>query len=78
MHGRIRAKKSDIEALSRNTFGGRVICEDKALLIEEAPLAYKSSAEVRADLEAALIAKRKATLQPLITFKKIRELKGDE
>ena len=73
MHGRISAKKSNIEALGRNEFGGRVICEDKSLLIEEAPMAYKSSSYVLADLEAAGIGQRLATLQPLITFKKVKE-----
>ena len=73
MHGRISAKKSSIEALSRNAFGGRVICEDKSLLIEEAPTAYKSSLDISADLEKSGIAKRLATLHPLITFKKVKE-----
>ena len=73
MHGRVSAKKSSIDALGRNIFGGRVICEDKSLLIEEAPIAYKSSADVLADLEASGIAERLATLQPFITFKKIKE-----
>ncbi len=73
MHGRVSSKKSSIEALNRNAFGGRVICEDKSLLIEEAPSAYKSSASVLADLEMNGIATLKATLEPLITFKKVRE-----
>ncbi|MEO0910877.1 MAG: RtcB family protein, partial [Pseudomonadota bacterium] len=73
MHGRVSSRKSSIEALNRNAFGGRVICEDKSLLIEEAPSAYKSSASVLADLEMNGIATRKATLEPLITFKKVRE-----
>lgn len=76
MHGRVSAKKSSIEALARNAFGGRVICEDKSLLIEEAPMAYKSSADVLADLETTGIAERLATLQPLITFKKVKEERG--
>jgi len=72
MHGRIRAKKSDIAAMERNPFGGRLVCEDKDLLIEEAPLAYKSAASVIADLEATGVAARVATLNPLLTFKKTR------
>ena len=76
MHGRINAKKSSIESLSRNSFGGRVICEDKALLIEEAPSAFKSSADVLTDLTSAGIGERVATLQPFITFKKTREKSG--
>jgi len=74
MHGRILSKKSNLKALERNSFGGRVICEDKSLLIEEASLAYKSSNSVLADLESFKVAQRIATLQPYITFKKTREV----
>lgn len=73
MHGRLSANKSSLKALGRNVYGGRVICEDKSLLIEEAPLAYKSSQAVLRDLEASCIAVPVATLQPLITFKKIKQ-----
>lgn len=72
MHGRVRAKKSDIAAMERNPFGGRIICEDRDLLVEEAPLAYKSASAVLADLEATGVARRHATLHPLLTFKKTR------
>ncbi len=72
MHGRVRGKKSDIAAMERTPFGGRVVCEDRDLLIEEAPLAYKSAADVVADLEATNVATRIATLNPLLTFKKTR------
>lgn len=40
MHGRVRGKKSDITAMERTPFGRRVICEDRDLMIEEAPQAY--------------------------------------
>ncbi len=73
MHGRLRARRSDIEAMQRNAFGGRVICEDRDLLIEEAPQAYKSAQSVVADLEATGVAQRLATLHPLLTFKKTRK-----
>ncbi|MEM9429850.1 MAG: RtcB family protein, partial [Pseudomonadota bacterium] len=72
MHGRVRAKRSDIEAMARNGFGGRIVCEDRDLLIEEAPQAYKSSAAVAGDLEATGAARRVAELHPLLTFKKTR------
>ena len=72
MHGRVRAKRSDIEAMQRTPFGGRIICEDRDLLIEEAPLAYKSSRAVVADLEATGAATPVATFHPLLTFKKTR------
>ena len=73
MHGRVRAKRSDIEAMQRTSFGGRIICEDRDLLIEEAPLAYKSSLSVVADLDTTSAAKSVAQFHPLLTFKKTRE-----
>ena len=72
MHGRVRAKRSDIEAMQRTPFGGRIICEDRDLLIEEAPLAYKSSQAVVADLDATGTAVPVAKFHPLLTFKKTR------
>jgi release factor H-coupled RctB family protein len=72
MHGRVRAKRSDIEAMQRTPFGGRVICEDRDLLIEEAPLAYKSSQAVVADLETTGAAVPVGKIHPLLTFKKTR------
>lgn len=73
MHGRLRSKASDLAAMARNRFGGRLVCEDKDLLIEEAPQAYKSANHVVADLEALQVARRVATLTPLLTFKKTRK-----
>lgn len=73
MHGRVRAKRSDVEAMQHNPFGGRIICEDRDLLIEEAPLAYKSSQAVVDDLEATEAAKLVANFHPLVTFKKTRQ-----
>ena len=72
MHGRVKAKRSDIESMQRTPFGGRIICEDQDLLIEEAPLAYKSSQAVVADLEVTGAAVHVATFHPLLTFKKTR------
>ena len=73
MHGRVRKKRSDIIAMQRTAFGGRVICEDRDLLIEEAPKAYKSAESVAADLAATKAAKVVAEFHPLLTFKKIRK-----
>ncbi len=70
MHGRIQDKKSDHRRLQRTSFGGHVVCEDKQLLIEEAPEAYKSAGHVLKDLEAFKLARSVATFQPLVTFKK--------
>lgn len=73
MHGRVRGKRSDIAAMERTPFGGRVICENRDLMIEEAPQAYKSSKDVVSDLEATGVAMPVATLNPLLTFKTTRK-----
>lgn len=73
MHGRVRAKKSDIEAMQRTPLGGRILCEDRDLLIEEAPLAYKSAKSVAGDLERTGAAHSVAEFHPLLTFKKTRD-----
>ena len=73
MHGRVRAKKSDIVAMQRTSFGGRILCEDRDLLIEEAPLAYKSAKSVVEDLERTGAARSVAKFHPLLTFKKTRD-----
>lgn len=72
MHGRVRAKRSDIAAMERTGFGGRIICEDRDLLIEEAPIAYKSPEAVVADLKATGVGVPVAKFHPLLTFKKTR------
>lgn len=69
MHGRVSKAKSSLEALRRPTANARVICEDKAMLIEEAPQAYKSAADVVQDLALFDVAHPVATLAPLMTFK---------
>ncbi|WP_316176290.1 RtcB family protein [Bradyrhizobium sp. SZCCHNRI1073] len=71
MIGRVGATRSDRERLARNPFGGRVICEDRALLAEEAPEAYKPIVGVIADLEAFGLARVVASFRPLVTVKKI-------
>jgi release factor H-coupled RctB family protein len=69
MHGRAGNKKSDLERLARNQFGGVVVCDDRAMLIEEAPDAYKSIDRVIDDLVTFGLARVVATFRPLVTFK---------
>ncbi|MCU0829623.1 MAG: RNA ligase RtcB family protein [Tabrizicola sp.] len=69
MHGRIRKQRTVLEALGRNRFGGRVICADPDLLLEEAGQAYKAPESVLRDLEAFGLARALARLLPLLTFK---------
>ncbi|WP_323767465.1 RNA ligase RtcB family protein [Antarctobacter sp.] len=69
MHGRIRRVKSELEAMRKTRFGGRVICTDRDLLIEEAGSAYKDAGAVLRDLEAFGLARAIAAFAPLLTFK---------
>jgi release factor H-coupled RctB family protein len=69
MHGRIRTGKSDRAKRARNPFGGVIVCEDRDLLVEEAPEAYKSIDRVIADLADFGLARVVATFRPLVTFK---------
>ena len=55
--------------LERTKFGSRVICEDRELIFEEAPQAYKAIHQVIEDLKAAALIDVIATLRPLITYK---------
>lgn len=56
-------------ALQRTELGGRVICEDRDLLYEEAPQVYKKIEVVVQDLVDAGLVRILATLRPLITYK---------
>jgi release factor H-coupled RctB family protein len=79
-HGRVATKKSDLARLARNPFGGLVVCEDRDLLVEESPDAYKNIDRVIADLADFGLARVVATFRPLVTFKTAhaRSVRGDE
>lgn len=68
-HGRVSTKKSDLARLARNPFGGLIVCEDRDLLVEESPDAYKTIERVIADLVDFGLARVVATFRPLVTFK---------
>ncbi|MCC6822709.1 MAG: RNA ligase RtcB family protein [Verrucomicrobia subdivision 3 bacterium] len=55
--------------LVQTPLGGRVICEERDLLYEEAPAAYKNIEAVVHDLVAAGLVSVIATLRPLLTYK---------
>ncbi len=57
------------EDLRRNGYGGRVICDDKSLLYEEAPQAYKNIGTVVQDLVDTGIVKVLAVFRPVLTYK---------
>ncbi len=65
---RLKAKYS-AKALTQTVLGSAVICEDRDLLYEEAPEAYKNIESVIADMVQAGLIKVLATLRPLITYK---------
>ncbi|WP_283844355.1 RtcB family protein [Bradyrhizobium manausense] len=51
-----------------------MICDDRALLVEEAPEAYKSIAGVIADLASFGLARAVASFRPVVTVKKVVDL----
>ncbi len=55
--------------LVQTALGGRVICEERDLLYEEAPAAYKNIEAVIADLVEAGLVSVIATFRPLLTYK---------
>ena len=57
------------ESLTRTVFKSHVICEDRDLLFEEAPPAYKAIDRVVTDLVDAGLVRVVATLAPVLTYK---------
>jgi len=62
-------KRFSARDLSRTELGSHVICEDKELLYEEAPQAYKNITIVIDDLEKAGLVDILAVMKPLVTYK---------
>jgi release factor H-coupled RctB family protein len=58
-----------VSELAQTPLGGRVVCEDRDLLYEEAPAAYKNIEAVIQDLVDAGLVSVIATLRPLLTYK---------
>ncbi len=56
--------------LTQTPLGGRVICERRELLYEEAPAAYKNIEDVVQDLVDARQVSVIATFRPLLTYKR--------
>ncbi|MFH1147094.1 MAG: RtcB family protein [Pseudomonadota bacterium] len=70
---RLRSRCS-ADSLLRTDLGGWVICEDKDLLFEEAPLAYKNIDIVINDMVEAGLVSIIATFKPVLTYKTRRAL----
>ncbi len=71
----VRAKlgsRYSITDFERTDLGGRVICEDKDLVFEEAPQAYKNIEGVIDDLSQAGLIEVVAIFRPIITYKRRR------
>ena len=63
------SRRYSVSDLTRTSLGGRVICEDKALMFEEAPEAYKDVGGVIKDLSNFGLIDVVAALRPVITYK---------
>lgn len=59
--------------MRQTELGSRVICEDKDLIYEEAPQAYKNIETVIADMVEFGLVKVIASFKPLITYKVRRQ-----
>jgi release factor H-coupled RctB family protein len=62
-------ERFSVSELAQTPLGGRVVCEERDLLYEEAPEAYKKIETVIADLVDAGLVSVIATLRPLLTYK---------
>jgi release factor H-coupled RctB family protein len=63
------SRKYSVENLRQTKLGSRVICANKDLLFEEAPMAYKDITVVIQDMVDAGVINVIASLRPLITYK---------
>jgi release factor H-coupled RctB family protein len=62
-------ERFEVSELVQTSLGGRVICEERDLLYEEAPAAYKNIDSVIQDLVDAGLVSVIATMRPLLTYK---------
>lgn len=66
------SKRYSIDDLTRTSLGSRVICEDRQLIYEEAPKAYKNIETIIQDLVDLNLIKLIARLKPIVTYKTSR------
>ncbi|WP_206238884.1 RNA ligase RtcB family protein [Novosphingobium terrae] len=67
-HARL-SRRFKVADMQRTDLGSHVICEDRRLIFEEAPDAYKDIAMVIANLEQAGLIRVIARLRPLLSYK---------
>jgi release factor H-coupled RctB family protein len=63
------SKRYTVKQLSRTKLGSHVICEDRKLIYEEAPEAYKPAENIISTLVSAGLVKVIARLKPVLTYK---------
>ena len=63
------SKRYSVADLQQTRLGSLVLCDDRRLLYEEAPQAYKNIEQVISDLEHFGLVSRVARLSPIITYK---------
>ena len=68
-------ERFDVLELVQTPLGGRVICEERELLYEEAPAAYKNIEAVIKDLVDAGLVSVIATFRPLLTYKTRKQIR---
>lgn len=67
-HARL-SRRYRVADLQRTKLASHVICEDRRLIFEEAPEAYKDIAGVIADLDSAGLIRVVARLRPMLSYK---------
>lgn len=67
-HARL-SRRYKVADLQRTRLGSHVVCEDRRLIFEEAPEAYKDIRAVITDLEQARLVRVIARLRPLLSYK---------
>ncbi|GAO53237.1 RNA ligase RtcB family protein [Novosphingobium sp. MD-1] len=67
-HARL-SRRFKVADMQRTSLGSHVICEDRRLIFEEAPDAYKDIGMVITDLEQAGLIRVIAKLRPLLSYK---------
>lgn len=63
------AARYSVAQLARTSLGSRVVCQDRALIYEEAPEAYKPVASIIEALQGAGLVTPLARLRPVLTYK---------
>ena len=66
---RIKEKHPNLDSLLQSDLGTKIICDNKDLLYEEAPEAYKNINDVIHDLQTFHLASPILSLKPILNIK---------